>query len=46
MRDEIISYAERKRSDPKAMEVDDVEDDHMWWSGMAHDQEQWDQHFS
>ena len=33
-------------SDLKAMEVDDVEDDYMWWCGMEHDEEQWDQHFS
>ena len=50
VRDEIISDAERKRnafsSDLMAMDVDDVADDHMWWGGMNHHQEQLDQHFS
>ena len=46
VRDEIISYAERKRNafsnDLKAMGLDEVEDDHVWWGGMEHDHEQWD----
>ena len=50
VRDEIISYAERKRNafsnDLKAMDLDEVEDDHVWWCGMEHDHEQWDQHCS
>ena len=50
VRDEIISYVERKRNafsnDLKAMDVDEVEDDHVWWGGMEHDHEQWDQHCS
>ena len=50
VRDEIISYAERKRNafsnDLKAMDVDEVEDDHVWWGGLEHDHEQWDQHCS
>ena len=33
VRDEIISYA-------GAMDVDEVEDDHVWWGGMEHDHEQ------
>ena len=48
VRDEIISYAERKRNafsnDLKAMDLDEVEDDHVWWGGMEHDHEQWDLH--
>ena len=49
VRDEIISYAERKRNassnDLKAMDLDEVEDDHVWWDGMEH-HEQGDQHCS
>ena len=48
VRDEIISYAERKRNafsnDLKPMDLDEVKDDHVWWGGMEHDHEQWDQH--
>ena len=43
VREGMISHVERKRnafsSDLKAMDVDDVDDDHMWWGGMWHDQE-------
>ena len=50
VRDEIISYVERKRNvfsnDLKAMDLDEVEDDHVWWGGVEHDHEQWDQHCS
>ena len=50
VRDEIVSYADRKRNafsnDLKAMDLDEVEDDHVWWGGMEHDHEQWDQHCS
>ena len=50
VRDEIISYAERKSNafsnDLKVMDVDEVEDDHVWWGGLEHDHEQWDQHCS
>ena len=44
VRDEIICYAERKRNafsnDLKAMDLDEVEDDHVWWCAMEHDHEQ------
>ena len=28
------------------LDLDEVEDDHVWWGGMEHDHEQWDQHCS
>ena len=45
VRDEIVNYAERKRNafgnDLKAMEVDEVDAEYMWWGGRW-EEEEWE----